>query len=392
MKIFEITNVDFSLRHFLLPLMRELRARGHEVIGACAEGGLLDVPRAEGFCIVAVPFERRASPLAHWRAFRFLVRLFREEKPDLVHAHMPISGFLARMAAWWAGVPRIACTCHGFWFNNPGNPVRRAVGFLMEWIAACVTTVFLTVSEEEAQDARRLGISRNAVAVSNGRDPAVFHPDSAARRRIRNEFGVPGERVVIIAVSRLVRHKGFPELAAAMRDVPDAELWVVGDRLDSDRGDDMASLLANAGLGQRLRLLGYRSDVAALLAAADIFVLPSHFEGLPMSVIEAMLTGLPVVATNIRGPREQVVPEVTGLLVQPATVAPLAAALRRLAGDRAACVVMGESGRARAMQLYDEAKVLARTLALLGIPDQTVTSARRSAGQGTENISSRSPL
>ena len=70
MKIIEITNVDFSLRHFLLPLMREIRARGHEVIGACAEGQFLDVPRAEGFRIVAVPFERRASPLAHWRAFR----------------------------------------------------------------------------------------------------------------------------------------------------------------------------------------------------------------------------------------------------------------------------------------------------------------------------------
>jgi glycosyltransferase involved in cell wall biosynthesis len=371
MKIFEITNVDFSLRHFLLPLMRELRARGHEVIGACSEGAFLDVPRAEGFRIVAVPFERRASPLAHWRAFRFLVRLFREEKPDLVHAHMPISGFLARMAAWWAGVPRIACTCHGFWFNNPGNPARRAVGFLMEWIAARVTTVFLTVSEEEAEDARRLGLSRNAVAVRNGRDPAVFHPDPAARSRIRNEFAVPEDRIVIITVSRLVRHKGFPELAAAMRDVPDADLWVVGERLESDRGDDMASLLCNAGLGRRLRLLGYRSDVTALLAAADIFVLPSHFEGLPMSVIEAMLTGLPVVATNIRGPREQVVPEVTGLLVPPASVAPLAAALRRLTGDPATRAAMGEAGRARAMELYDEAKVLARTLVLLGVPDQT---------------------
>jgi glycosyltransferase involved in cell wall biosynthesis len=370
MKVFEIANVDFSLRHFLLPLMREIRARGHEVIGACAEGDFLDVPRAEGFRIVAVPFERRASPLAHWRAFRALVHLFREERPDLVHAHMPISGFLARMAAWWAGVPRIACTCHGFWFNNPGNPARRAVGFLMEWIAARVTTVFLTVSEEEARDARRLGISRNATAVHNGRNPAVFHPDPAVRMRIRNELAVPPDRVVIIAVSRLVRHKGFPELAAAMRDVPDAELWVVGQRLESDRGDDMESLLRNAGLGSRLRLLGYRTDVAALMAAADIFVLPSTFEGLPMSVIEAMLTGLPVVASDIRGPREQVVPEVTGLLVPPASVSPLAEALHRLSTDSAARAAMGEAGRIRALEQYDEAKVLARTLVLLGIPDQ----------------------
>ena len=370
MKIIEITNVDFSLRQFLLPLMREIRARGHEVIGACAEGHFLAAPRAEGFRVVAIPLERRLSPLAHWRAFQVLVRLFRDEKPDLVHAHMPISGFLARMAAWWVGVPRIACTCHGFWFNYPGNPARRAMGFAMEWIAARVTTVFLTVSDEEARDASRLWISRDAVSVRNGRDPAVFHPDPAARSRVRAELGVPEDRVVVAAVSRLVRHKGYPELAAAMRDVPDAELWVAGERLESDRGDDMRALLRDAGLGARLRLLGYRTDVAAVLAAADIFVLPSHFEGLPMSVIEAMLTGLPVVATDIRGPREQVVPGVTGLLVPPATVAPLADALRRLAVDSEARAAMGAAGRARALDLYDEAKVLARTLELLGIPDR----------------------
>jgi len=367
MKIIEVTNVDFSLRQFLLPLMREIRARGHEVIGACAEGQFLNVPRDEGFHVVAIPFERRVSPMAHWRAFQALVRLFRDEKPDLVHAHMPISGFLARMAAWRAGVPRIACTCHGFWFNYPGNPARRLVGFLMEWIAARVTTVFLTVSDEEARDARRLGISRDAVSVRNGRDPALFHPDPAARARLRADMNVPEDRIVIVAVSRLVRHKGYPELAAAMHEVPYADLWVVGERLLSDRGEDMLSLLRNAGLGDRLRLLGYRTDVAAIMAAADIFVLPSHFEGLPMSVIEAMLTGLPVVASDIRGPREQIVPEVTGLLVPPATVEALAEALCRLVADPELRAAMGEAGRARAVELYDEAKVMARTMELLGV-------------------------
>ena len=191
-------------------------------------------------------------------------------------------------------------------------------------------------------------------------------PTQAARARLRAALGTPADRVVVVAVSRLVARKGYRELATAMRDVPDAELWVAGERLESDRGEDMAAMLRAAGLGERLRLLGYRADVAAVLAAADIFVLPSYFEGLPMSVIEAMLTGLPVVATAIRGPREQVVPQVTGLLVPPRTVAPLASALRRLVGDPALRAAMGEAGRARALELYDEAKVLARTLDLLG--------------------------
>ena len=252
----------------------------------------------------------------------------------------------------------------------------------MELIAGRVTDVFLTVSDEEAADARRLFIHRGAVSIRNGRDPAVFHPDPAARARVRAALGVPEDRVVIAAISRLVRHKGYPELAAAMRDVPDAELWVVGERLDSDRGDDMAAVLRGAGLGDRLRLLGYRSDVAAVLAAADIFTLPSHFEGLPMSVIEAMLTGLPVVATDIRGPREQVVDQVTGLLVPPGTTAPLAAALRRLSQEPETRAAMGAAGRARALELYDEARVVARTMDLLGVEDLAGVTPRSGGGPG----------
>ena len=237
----------------------------------------------------------------------------------------------------------------------------------MEWTAARVTDVFMTVSDAEARDARRLGISSRAVAVLNGRDPGVFRPDAMARARIRADLGVPPDRVVVIAVSRLVWHKGYPELAAAMRSVPEAELWVVGERLDSDRGADMIALLRAAGLGFRLRLLGYREDIPALLAAADIFTLPSRFEGLPMSVIEAMLTGLPVVATNVRGPDEQVEHGVTGLKVPPGDAAALGSALATLARDPAAQVRMGEAGRQRALDCYDEAKVLARTLDLLGL-------------------------
>ena len=367
MKVIEVANVDFSLRHFVLPLMRGIRARGHEVVAIVAEGPLNGDVRAEGFRVLPAPFVRRASPLAQFRAFRALVRLLRQEQPDLVHGHMPISGFLARVAARVAGVRLVAYTCHGFLFNQPAPWPRRLASFLMEWSAGRLTHIFMTVSVEEAADARRLGISRRATPVGNGRDPALFHPHAAARSRIRAELAVDPNRVVIVAVSRLVRHKGYPELLAAMQHVPGAELWIVGTRLATDRGEDLGPALSAAEATGRVRLLGYRTDIASILAAADIFALPSHFEGLPMSVIEAMLVGLPVVATDIRGPREQVVDGLTGLLVPPATVEPLAAALDRLVRDPAIRAAMGQAGRARAIECYDEATVVNRTLDLLGL-------------------------
>jgi glycosyltransferase involved in cell wall biosynthesis len=175
---------------------------------------------------------------------------------------------------------------------------------------------------------------------------------------------------VVVAVSRLVRHKGYPELLEAMQATPpNAVLWVVGERLPTDHGESMEPHFRRAAeaLGRRLVRLGYRHDVPRLLAAADVFCLPSHFEGLPMSIIEAMLTGLPVVSTEIRGPREMVVPEGTGLLVPPMQAPPLAAAISRLAADPALRARMGAAGRARALERFDEGKVVARTLDLLGL-------------------------
>jgi glycosyltransferase involved in cell wall biosynthesis len=370
MKIAQVTNVDFSLRHFLLPLMRGARARGHEVVGLCAEGPLLDLPRAEGFRVIPVPMARSLDPRAQRRAFRSLLDAFRDERFGLVHAHMPISGLLARAAARAAGVPRVAYTCHGFLFNQPGPLWRRGLSLGLEWLGGKMTDTFLTVSEEEAADARRLHIHAGATAVLNGRDPAVFHPDLAARAAVRAEFGAGDGDCVVVGVSRMVRHKGWPELLAAMEAVPGAVLWVVGERLASDHGEDLEPAFARAAamLGpRRVKRLGYRHDVPRVLAAADVFCLPSHFEGLPMSVIEAMLTGLPVVATDIRGPREQVIPGETGLLVPPMRSAPLADALARLAADPDLRARLGAAGRARALERFDEAKVVGRTLDLLGL-------------------------
>jgi glycosyltransferase involved in cell wall biosynthesis len=369
LKIAEVCNVDFSLRHFVLPVMRGARARGHEVVGICAEGRLLEVPRREGFRIVPVPMARSLNPLAQWRAYRALLELFREERFDLVHAHMPISGLLARLAARRAGVGRVAYTGHGFLFNQPGPWWRRTLSLWLERLGGRLTDVFMTVSEEEAADARRLGIAPRAVGIRNGRDPLRFRPDAGVRAALRAELGAADNDCVVVIVSRLVRHKGHVELLLAMEAVPGAVLWVVGERLPTDHGPDMAAEFARAEavLGPRLRRLGYREDVGRVLAAADVFCLPSHFEGLPMSVIEAMMTGLPVVATGIRGPREQVRDGETGLLVPPAAVPPLAEALSRLAADPALRRRMGAAGRALALERFDEAKVVGRTLDLMGL-------------------------
>ena len=118
---------------------------------------------------------------------------------------------------------------------------------------------------------------------------------------------------------------------------------------------------------QRIKFLGYRTDIPELFSAADIFTLPSHREGMPRSIIEAMMAGLPVVATDIRGSREEVVPDETGLLVPVGDAEALAAALTRLSGEPVLRRRLGEAGRARALALYDEAQVIDRQVRRLGL-------------------------
>ena len=374
MKICQLCAVDFTLYHFLLPLMQAMAAAGHEVVGVSADGPLVAEVRKAGFRVETAPIARSFNLAAHLRAYRALVALFRRERFDLVHVHTPIASLIGRLAAWRAGVPLIVYTAHGFYFHERMAWPKRFAFMALEWLAGRLTDVLFTQAEEDTVTARRLGLIRGKMiqAIGNGVDPRILHPanDTAERRRVRAEIGTADDTVVIMMIGRLVAEKGYPELFRAMKDV-DAELWVVGERLVSDHAlaidDSIAGLERDLTLKRCVRFLGYRRDVPALLRAADIFTLPSHREGMPRSIIEAMMTGLPVVATDIRGSREEVVAEETGALVPVNDAAALAAALNRLVADAALRAHWGAAGRTRALALYDEAKVVARQLDLLGL-------------------------
>ncbi len=374
MKICQLCNLDFTLYHFLLPLMRGMGERGHEVVGVCSQGPFAEMVREEGFRVETVSIDRSTNIVKHARTVAELTALFAREKFDIVHVHNPVAALVGRIAAWRAGVPCIVYTAHGFYFHENMPLHKRGVFIALEWLAGRVTHVLFTQSEEDAETAKRLRLiaGRHIEAIGNGVDGRRFHAAGSRldRARIRKEIGSAGERIVIMTVGRLVAEKGFPELIEAMARV-DADLWVIGERLESDhaKGIEEALTLARSDeqLRERVHFLGYRDDIPDLLRAADIFVSASHREGLPRSIIEAMMCALPVVATNIRGSREEVVPGETGLLVEVKQPKELARALDKLAGDPAMRKKLGSAGRVRARDLYAEFKVIARQIKTLGL-------------------------
>ena len=323
MKICQLCAVDFTFYRFLLPLARAEAEAGHEVVAVCADGPLVKRVRDAGIRVETVPFSRDLATFDHLGAYRRLLALMRAERFDMVHVHTPVAAFIGRFAAWRAGVPNIVYTAHGFYFHERMGWLKRSAFVALEWLAGRLTDVLFTQAEEDAATARRLGLCRGGVveAIGNGVDPERFHPaddGGAERRETRRAQETPEDAVVVMVIGRLVAEKGYGELFHAMRGL-DAHLWVVGERLASDHARGIAgaidAALGDPSLGPRLRLLGARDDVPELLRAADVYTLPSHREGMPRSIIEAMMSGLAVVATDIRGSREEVVEGETGRLV-----------------------------------------------------------------------------
>ena len=373
-KICQLCNLDFTLYHFLLPLMRGMRDEGHEVVGVCSEGPFAEKVRDDGFRVETIAIDRSFNVFRHLRAAHELAHMFRREKFDIVHVHNPVASLIGRLAAWRAGVPCIAYTAHGFYFHDQMPLPKRNVFITLEWLAGRVTDVLFTQSAEDAETARGLELisGSHIEAIGNGVDTTRFNDREkrADRRRIRKAVGTAENRIAIMSVGRLVSEKGFPELIRAMRRV-DADLWVVGERLESDHAKDIDGALdmaqSDPALKGSVHFLGYRTDIPELMRAADVFVLASHREGMPRSIIEAMMCSRPVVATNIRGSREEVVDGETGFLVGVNEPDALASALSELVESAAKRKKMGAAGRARALELYDERKVVARQIKALGL-------------------------
>jgi glycosyltransferase involved in cell wall biosynthesis len=243
-------------------------------------------------------------------------------------------------------------------------------GRLYRWadrVVRPLTTVTVCVSERERESgllARTCAADRTVVI------PNAVEVSRAARRNRRTGDGLP----LVVAVGRLKAPKDFLTLVRALgRLRPDSfEAMIVGDGPDRARLEDEIESL---GLAGHVRLAGERRDVPELLAGADVFALPSASEGMPVSVLEAMAAGLPVVASRVGGVPEQVADGETGLLVRPGDPHELAAALERLIGDRDLRRRLGAAGRARAEQAFDlepfrraHLELYSRELARRGLP------------------------
>ena len=343
LQVIDDATVGGGQQHVLL-LARGLKERGFAVTVACAGTGyLVDELQKSSIPVVSVALSNRVSVTQIFR----LARICRERRIDVLHTHGGTAGLWGRLAGIWGRVPVRIHTHHGLHALHWNRSVKAMAAQGVEFLLKYMTSSVICVSEGEAHLGVRHKIvdRRNCVVIRNGIELKDFE-NLQDPQEIRKELGFLSDHVVIGTVGRFHIQKGYEYLVGAMpailRDHPQARFLLVG---EGELLETVRAAIASQGLSDNVVLTGARYDIPKLLGSMDIFVLPSLWEGFPLSLLEASAAGKALVATDVEGNNEIVKAGINGLLVPPRDSGALARAVGELISNVSIRRSMGERAR-----------------------------------------------
>ena len=281
------------------------------------------------------------------RMYGRLGKVLKEFNPDVIHTHLSV----LRHLFLWVGMQRPQ-----IWVHTVHNVAEREVDWVGKWVhrlAFRLGVVPVAIAEEVAHSIVRVYNIKNVPVIPNGIPLADYALSEEVRQRWRTQEGYEEADLLFVSVARLSPQKDpfslISAFARAASHTPSLHLLLVG---EGPLRSDLEAWVREMGLGERVRFLGMRTDVPAILTAADVFVLSSLWEGNPLSVMEAMAAGKPVIASAVGGVPELVEDGVSGILVPPHKPEVLGRAMMRLAEDPALRQKMGKAAQERALERF----------------------------------------
>jgi len=338
----------------VLHLSRGLDTRRFEQMVITGDGGLLlqELAAISSIRHQVIPeMTRHIGPGGAWddmRSVKKICEILRLFRPHIVHTHTPKAGIVGRWAARLAGVPKIVHTYHGFGFSPQHPRWQKAVYLGLERATARITSQFVAVSDPNRVLGQSYGIFRRdaCALIRSGVDFADFRRISIDKAQKKIELGFePSDKIVGVVASftpAKALHLFLEAAAKIALEIPGVCFVMVGDGSLRPQLEAQAERL---GIGPALRMLGWRHDVPELLRTFDVFLLTSLWEGLPRSLVEAFLSGVPAVASHVDGIGEVVQEGRNGFLVPPGNAEAMAAAVIRLLKDEPLRQTMGEQAR-----------------------------------------------
>ena len=356
MKVLLTATVQSHICQFHRPLVEVLHAHGCEVHVAArdnlAEKNGLKLDFADK--VYDIPFSRSPKSPDNIRAYRELKKILDREHYDVVHCNTPMGGIVTRLAArkTRSAGTKVFYTAHGFHFYKGASRMNWLVFYPIERLFDRLTDKLITINREDhalAAEKFRTDVARiHGVGVNEGR----YFPVSAQEQQLlRQELGFGPEQKLILCIGELLPNKNqamaIRMMPRILEEFPDALLLLAG---NGPEKENLEGLIAAMGLQSSVKLLGYCTCLEKYQRIADVLAACSHREGLPLNLVEAMLTENPVVATKNRGHCELVTPGETGFLVERNDAEAMAEHILRLLRDPEESRRMGRAGREFALQ------------------------------------------
>jgi glycosyltransferase involved in cell wall biosynthesis len=372
--------VSSHLRLFHLPWVRRLRASGTTVIGVASDIGRCAECRDTFDSVEEVPFSRNPFCVSQVRSSGKMLRvLLRESAAQLVHFHTPNAAFWGRLALRTEAAQnhcKIAYTAHGFHFHKNGGILSNYLYRSAERLAARYTHALLTINSDDAEEATRFRLAAGgfherlpgAGVDLNRLQPAKFSPFKA-REKLCVSLGIPASAALVLMVAELIPRKRHGDAVSALAHcaAQQMHLLLAGTGSEESKLRTQVEKLRLTGL---VHFLGFRPDVPELLSAADVVVLPSGQEGLPVCVLEAMAMERPVIVANSRGSRDLVEPD-CGWVHEIGDTGRLASLLQQVLKNPEEAVERARKARARVVSQYTWPIVQERLTSVyrrLGVP------------------------
>lgn len=372
MKIIQVTAIDMTMNNFLNPLNKATQNSGHEVHCVCSKGPYEQEIKNNGYYFHNISIDREINFKKNLKSVLMMVKLFKVVKPDIVHVHTPVAAVLGRIAAKLAKVPTIIYSAHGFYFHEGMSKMKYKLFFHIEkFIGRYFTDYIFTQSEEDFNVARNnkfLKNEENYVHISNGIDlDNKFNIDNLTENdaeNLRKKYLINSNDIVVSFIGRLVKEKGILDLLDSYNylEFKNIKFLIIGCLPQGERDTETLKLIEKFRGNKNIIFTGQVSNVNEHLFLSDIFCLPSYREGMPRSIIEAMAMKNAVIATNIRGSREEVIHDYTGFLCNINSSKEIAKYIHGLVKDKNKMENCKANGLERARKLYDENKVIEKQI------------------------------
>ncbi len=311
------------------------------------EGSLRNEALKRNINLIFIPeLQRGISVIMDIVAFFKLIKIIRKIRPDIIHTHMAKAGMIGRLCAWLCGVDIIIHTFHGHVLHSYFGKIKTLFFIFIERLLSLISTRIITLTENQKDEILKFGIGNKdkVVVIPLGLSLEKFYNMPEKRGLLRKELGI-SDKPLVGTIARLVPIKDIGTFLEAARivkeEIKDCTFVIAG---DGELREELEKKVINLGIQKGVFFLGFRDDLDIIYADLDCFVLSSLNEGLPVAIIEAQASGIPVVATDVGGVSILVSPEV-GILVPPRNANSLAKGIMNILLNKDMAKSMGEAAR-----------------------------------------------